>query len=126
MALALLAWALSSALWAALLTLPVVASVARQRGRLLDGALATCETLELNLKAEQRQYTAYRKLFGPPKDWADDRAVTVLYKTGQGLSYATGGDLARLGVVVKPSEESGEHRRFPTVPPLPPARRHRG
>jgi hypothetical protein len=112
------AWALCSAFWAALLTL---ARRARERGALLDGALQTCEQLERNLANEASQYAAYRKLFGPPKDWSDTRAVTVLYRTGQGLSYATGGDLARRGLL--PPEESGEHRRYPDLPPPPKARR---
>ncbi len=105
--------------WAALFS---CALKAYELGRSLDGALETCERLELNLTEEQRQHRAYKKLFGPPKDWSDDRAVTVLYKTGQGLSYATGADLAARGLVKAP-EESGEHARVPDPPPLPQRRR---
>ena len=116
----LLAWATSAAFWAALLTL---VRLTIQLNRSLDGALTTCEQLELNLTEEQRQHRGFRKLFGPPKDWEDDRAVTVLWRPGKGVSYATGRDLALRGFTPKPPEESGEHLRVSEPPPLPERRR---
>lgn len=115
----ILAWAAQAAFYAALLTLAWLAS---ELGRSLDGALETCEMLERNLKEEQRQHMAYRRLFAPPKDWGDDRAVTVLYRPGKGVSYATGRDLALRGFTPAP-EESGEHPRVSEPPPLPRKRR---
>jgi hypothetical protein len=118
-----LAWALCSAPWAALLTL---AAVALDIQRSLDGSLETCEQLEANLASEQRQFKAYRKHFGPVRDWADDRALTVVYREGQGVSYATGRDLAIRGLTPATSEDSGYQVKRASVPPPPPTRQRRG
>jgi len=82
-----LRWLLTSSLWGWALG---SAYAAYARGRLLSMA-------RVSLEFERSQYAAYRKLFGPPKDWSDDRAVTVVYRTGRRLSYATGRDLAIRG-----------------------------
>ncbi len=104
-----IAWALSSSLWAGLLTLVYVARYWLVAGELLREALAE----------ERRQYSSYRRLFAPPSDWSDSRAITVLYREGKGLSYATGMDLAKRGFT--PAQISPERASEP--PPLPSSER---